>query len=220
MYLYALCLDIDRSQLPPGIRAPLQVIAVDGVHAIFEPAIDLDRLQQDDADLVAAILRHDQIICRLFAQTTVLPLRFGTQFSSEAALRTQLRTQADAYRRQLQILDGKAEMCLTLTPKSVDSPDLSPNLKGREYFLAKKQRLQDQAHLQESQQIQLVQLQQQVTAALPQSQCDDTQQHRIHLLLTPSQIAELPTMMDNWRTQCPLWDMSLSEALPPYHFVG
>jgi hypothetical protein len=207
--------------LSTGISGTLQTVKADRLVAVVEPELTVDTLQTSDEQLMQAVLKHDRIICDLFAQTTVLPLRFGTYFVSEEALLAHLTDRQAQYLDQLAQLDGKAEYLLKLIPKQEPDTPIAPGLKGKDYFLAKKQRIQEQAAWQQQQQIERSNLMQYLTEAGVLHQVAESREgmDRLYLLGDRGGEEKLQTLLAKWQEQCFRWELDLSGALPLYHFV-
>ncbi|MGI0487160.1 GvpL/GvpF family gas vesicle protein [Pantanalinema rosaneae CENA516] len=222
MYLYALLpAPASELHLPEGLITQVQRLDAGKMVAVVEPEIALEPLEQDDRQLLQAILTHDRVVRELFAQTTVLPFRFGTCFTSSTNLLEHLTAMATDYLTTLQQLEGKAELTLKLTRLEPPTLEVSPDLKGKDYFLAKKQQYQQQQAFQQQQMQEL----EQITTAIGQVaanisfQPNHTANESLYILLARPAIAELQQSVSQWQQQYPLWQFSLSEALPPYHFV-
>lgn len=221
VYLYSIC---PRPQqpltLPLGLVAPTQLIAVDNIAAVVETGVDLETLQTDESRLLNAVLSHDRVLCELFQATPLLPLRFGTQIASLKNLKEHLANQGADYAAKLEILAPKAEYQLKLVAQEVEPAPLAEGLTGRDYFLAKKQRLQDQSTAQAEQQAELAQ----VIDRIYSTYCDCLEadspagEARVYILIDRDD-QSLPQRVDEWRSQAPHWSLLLSEPLPPYHFV-
>jgi Gas vesicle synthesis protein GvpL/GvpF len=223
LYLYAVCqLPSGGLTLPLGIAGELQLVQLEDIGAIAEPGLDLEALQADDQRLLTAVLTHDQVIVDLFAQTTLLPLRFGIQLAAAAQVELHLRDRLSSYRQKLAAVAGKAEYQIKLTPTAPELPPLPPELGGREYFAAKKARLQAQAAEQQAQETELAQLLQLAQAAFPNlaASTPEGDSPRLYLLLETSQAEGLLQAAHTWQQLCPHWRLALSQPLPPYHFVG
>ncbi|MEB3359981.1 MAG: GvpL/GvpF family gas vesicle protein [Synechococcales bacterium] len=227
MYTYAFLADSEQPlTLPQGIQGSTRLVSTSGIAALIEPAIALDDLQQNDDQLVQAVIAHDRVNRGLFQQTDILPLRFGTCFPSTDHLMRHLDTHAADYLRQLAALQGKAEYLLKLLP--VPLPELTasatdrPLAKGRNYFLAKKQQYQTQAEQRQQQQDELAQVIQQINAQYPNAVRGATEDdaERVYVLGDRHQEDLLLNRCQSWQTACPLWHLTITEALPPYHFVG
>jgi len=222
MYMYALLKTSEKSlALPMGIVGELQLIGTAGVSALAEPGLLIDEIRQQDDRLMQAVIRHDQILQAIFQQTTLLPLRFGTQFTSAALLFSHLETHSQSYLARLEQLTGKAEYTLKLTPHELpEEPGELSETKGRDYFLAKKQRYQAQHAQQQQQLAELAHLKQAIVQRYP-AQLDDEPHDGIHRwhLLAPHPAPLLLEQFQTWQASYPSWELHLSEALPPYHFV-
>ena len=224
MYVYAFCMaETPLPALPRGIAHPLQTITAAGVTAIGEPPIDLGTLQQDEARLDSAVVHHDWALCELVQVVTLLPLRFGTQFESHEQLQSHLQAHAAVYQAQLAMLKNRLEFCLKLSAKPVatDAPAAAAappaaQLKGRDYFLAKKQRLQQQTLTETQQQAHLDQLRSEITRVYAEHHVEAD---RVYLLIYRSAAEQLQQQLEQWRQQFPTCDLQCSTPLPPYHFV-
>jgi hypothetical protein len=223
MYTYAFCqTPLAPLELPQGIAATVQVVTVNQLAAIVEAAVSLEPLQQDDTLLVQAALAHDRVIRNLCLQATILPLRFGTCFSSLQGLSTHLETHQQAYLSQLAYLNGKAEYTLKLI--LVEPPDavIAPEIKGKNYFLAKKQQYQQQLSYQQRQQTASEQIEQAVLQAYPEYCCsqDAAGVKAIHLLVNRDREQQLCDFIQALQQQHPQLQLALGAPLPPYHFVS
>lgn len=221
MYTYAFVRSPETLQLPQGMTGDLQVIDVDSLAAVVEPGLDTHELRQNDERLMQSILWHDQVIQELFRQTVVLPLRFGTQFVSAEKLRLHLQENAVSYATKLDGLAGQAEYTLKWVPLEDAEPVVRPEGSGRNYFLAKKQQMQSQLERQEQQRQELEKVWGAIAQAYPHFLAGDAHDgiERLHLLVPQSARDSLREDVQRWQQQSPHWQLSLSEALPPYHFV-
>ncbi|MFE4108022.1 GvpL/GvpF family gas vesicle protein [Almyronema epifaneia] len=222
LYAYALCrLPQQPLALPTGIAGPLTLIDNGTLAAIVEPDTFWATIAAQDALLMEAVLIHDRILCQIFESFPLLPLRFGTRFESVTGLQAHLATYGDRYWQQLAVLADKAEYALKFSPQAIALPEIAAELKGRAYFLAKKQRLQTQADAQQQQQQELNQMLatlQQLAEKLHQEAPREGVE-RIFLLLKRSQQDALQQQVITWQQQTLHWEISLSQALPPYHFL-
>jgi hypothetical protein len=222
MYTYAFLPISDISlDLPEGISGSLQLVAVDQLAALVEPDLSLESLQTSDDVLMRAVLYHDQVIREVFEQTPVLPLRFGTCFVSRQGLMEHLGSHRAEYLEKLEKLSGQAEYLLKLTPIAMPEAAISSDLKGRNYFLAKKQQYYDQTEWQNRQQAELETLKQFIAQHYPQTvHTEPTDRvERIYLLSDRLYEARLLEQVKEWQMRSSYWDVSLGGALPPYHFV-
>lgn len=145
MYTYAFFPTANTpAQLPEGIANSLHLVTVDQLAALVEPDLSIEVLQSSDDLLMQAVLCHDQVIREMFEQTPLLPLRFGTYFVSHQGLVEHLETHHREYLEKLKKIAGQAEFLLKLKPLTVPEFAIPNELKGRDYFLAKKQQYQMQ----------------------------------------------------------------------------
>lgn len=208
-------------ELPIGIGDRVLLISHAGVSALVEPQVFLDSLQNDDEQLIQAVVSHDRVICELFRQTTILPLRFGTSFVSKESLLTHLESHAEEYLQKLRQLNGKAEYILKFIPRTLDEPLITPEARGRQYFLAKKQRYQTQQDFQNAQTTEwdqtvhlITQIYKSAIVVQPQSE-----EARIYLLVSRQDEPLLAEQFLAWQKACSCWELHLGLALPPYHFI-
>jgi Gas vesicle synthesis protein GvpL/GvpF len=212
--------------LPPGIAGDVQVVGNAQISALVESALNLELVQQDDTRLVQAVLTHDRIICDLFWQTPILPLRFGTWFVSLDSLLTHLATNQVTYLEKLTQFTGKAEYTLKIVPRELAETPTAAEFKGKAYFLAKKQLYEAQVAQQAQQATELEQLQFLIGQTYPQHcrhaaspDAPKTDVEKIYLLIDRRHEGELYDHLQQWQNRTPLWELILGEALPPYHFV-
>jgi hypothetical protein len=221
IYLYSICPTPSQPlPLPLGLAEPTQLIVVNGIAALIETGIDLESLQTDEPRLLNAVLSHDRVICELFQQTPLLPLRFGTQIASLEHLKAHLASQKADYTAKLNLLAPKVEYQVKLIAQEVALPPLPEGLTGRDYFLAKKQRIQDQGDAQEQQQLELGQILDAIAGTY--GDCIETEapagEARVYILVDRGQDS-LARWVEELRSQTTHWQIMLSEPLPPYHFV-
>lgn len=223
IYLYALCPRlVAASDFPEGIgTSPVEVLTVGPLGAVIERNVDIAQLQADDTQLMTAVLAHDRVLGHFFSQTPLLPLRFGTQFKDVNSVETLLSAQSETYRQKLDYLQDKAEYLVKLMPQPLDLPEIASDLRGRDYFLAKKQRLQAHTAALQAQAEQLESFLSDLPAAnipLVQSAPQDNEE-RLHVLLSRDATAA-QQLMKTWQEQLPTWQLTCSEPLPPYHFAS
>lgn len=211
-------------QLSEGIDGDLEVIEIDNLSALVEPELEFEAVQNDDNQLVQAVLAHDRVICDLFWQVTILPLRFGTQFLSRDLLISHLLENRDKYLDKLNQLEGKAEYRLKLTPIELElpsQPEMNGGLKGRDYFYAKKQQYQAQLDQKDQQQQEFQQILAEIEQVYPDTKVKAGSDgvERLYLLIDKHEEMMLYEHLSKWQNQYPHWELGLGEALPPYHFV-
>ena len=230
MYIYAFFkTPTSPLQLSQGIKGSLKIINSENLSALVEPDLGTDNLPDTDEQLMQAVLIHDQIMREAFQQTPLLPLRFGTCFSSQSALVEHLKLHQQQYLDKLEQFQGQAEYLLKAVPVELSSENLnlsepnspSPPLKGRDYFLAKKQLHQRQLehqYQQNQQWHQWVNFLREFYPNLILTESQTTEQ-RIYLLIPQTQEPQLQKQLQQWQTENVHWQLILSEALPPYHFL-
>lgn len=207
--------------LTEGIAGSLRVVGNEHLSALVESDLDIEAIQQDDNQLVQAVLTHDRVICDLFWQRTILPLRFGTCFVSEASLLEYLTIHEETYLSKLDHFEGKAEYRLKLTPLEIEEAPIDRQLTGKAYFLAKKQRVQEQADQRSRQHQELRQLLSAIVRTYPNYILNEAQEgiEKLYLLVDRQAEGALYEHLQHWQSECPHWELMLGEALPPYHFV-
>jgi len=207
-------------QLPQGSTNSLIQIDGHGLSAIVEPGISLESFQDDDEKIVKMAIDHDRVICDIFRQITVLPLRFGTYFTSTENLLTHLESYEQEYLNKLEKINGKTEFILKLIPRMLeeDSPVLES---GRNYFLAKKQHYQQQKNFilaQASEKEILINFISNINQ-IPIIIQEKGEEVRIYLLVNYQNKTLLLEQFLTWQETCPRWNLSLGEGIPPYHFI-
>lgn len=211
-------------QFSKGIAGDLEVITTRGLSALVEPEFEFETIEKDDTQLVQAVLTHDRIICELFWRVTILPLRFGTQFLSRDRLIRHLSENANKYLEKLNQLEGKAEYRLKLAPLEMElssNPEMNGNLKGRDYFEAKRHQLQAQLEQQELQQQEFQKILSEIEQIYPDTmrKAGSDGVEKLYLLVDKQEEMTLYQHLHAWQHQFPHWELGLGEALPPYHFV-
>ena len=222
IYVYALCPSpLTPLSLPEGIaHDEVDLVVVGTLGAITESDIDIAQVNEDDVKLMDAVLAHDRVLGHMFPQTPLLPLRFGTQFKDEVALESFLENHETTYRDRLDTLQDKAEYLLKLLPKPVVMPAIDGDLKGRDYFLAKKHRIQAHTDALNQQGDEL----QAFLVALEHEKIPHVQsapqngEERLHILLTRD-ADTTQSLINEWQKCLSTWQLVCSEPLPPYHFA-
>jgi hypothetical protein len=222
MYTYAFFTDPEQvSDLPMGIAGPLATVIHHEVAALVEPDLAFEQYEENDERLMQAVLAHDRAIRELFRQVPLLPLRFGTRFKSQDALIMHLHQHESEYLTKLRHLTGRAEYTLKFLPIELPAPEVPADTKGKDYFMAKKRLYQQQQAQQQQQEQELEQLREAIAQTYPDMVEGSSQDaiERLYLLLPRQAEAELLDHVQIWQQDYPQWDIELSEALPPYHFV-
>ncbi len=235
IYTFAILLAPAPSDLPLGLTGkPIQYLQSDRLIAAIEPDVDIEALKLlPEQSLMQAIVHHDRLICNLFSDRTLLPLRFGTAFVSIQALETYLEAESAKLFASLERLDGYAEFLITgsaIAPKV----EASANLKGKDYLLAKRSQYLQQEQWRSQLQEEVITYRQVITDYLnsanlnsesykPEFQHVETQGSedvRVYALLPRSQVEQLQITLRSWEGSHSHWQISWSQALPPYHFLN
>ncbi|MGE5659845.1 MAG: GvpL/GvpF family gas vesicle protein [Actinomycetota bacterium] len=217
-------------KLPNGIAGSVEMMGNAHLSVLVEPGLSWEALQENDEQLIQAVLSYDRVICELFAQTTVLPLRFGTRFVSRESLLNHLDSQGYEYLKKLSRLQGKGEYTLKCMPLEMPveisgTPGQASRevaVPGREYFLAKKRLYQLQLEHQRQQATEWQNLQVAIAHSYPGNTVlgeAEGSVERIYLLAPLQEESLLRDHVQNWQSECTYWAMTLSSALPPYHFA-
>ncbi len=207
--------------LPQGIASQVQIIQTDRLSAIVESGISAVSLETDSDRLMAAVLSHDRVLCSIFRQTAILPLRFGTYFASPERLQTYMRSHAEDYLEKLKKLTGKGEYTLKFYPLPPPQDSPPPEVGGRQYFLAKKQRYQLQQDFRVSQTTQWQKIAELIAKSYPSIFIGSSSEseERIYILANHPDESQLREDLQTWQQTCPHWQIELGEALPPYRFA-
>jgi gas vesicle protein GvpL/GvpF len=251
LYVYA----ITRQALTPRAEAVDQsenfvAVSGGGVCAIATP-VDATQFSQEaidshagDLDWLGAIgYRHQSVVADLMRQTSIIPLRAFSLFSSDEALRTYLGSNADPFKRMLQRLDGKREWTLriefepqrwseSLTSR-VDSlrslaAEIESSASGKAFLLKKKL---DEARKNASKEAEQQVVSEIERAVLDKLRCETVAESRqqragafpqINVLLNRDEEAGLQEMQSdlNDRYAAEGVTVAVTGPWPPYSFVG
>jgi hypothetical protein len=117
----------ERPEVPPPVSAaglagaPLESLREGGLLAVFSRHVDLPETRALDA-----LWAHERVVERLMAERAVLPMRFGSQFAGEAALRLALASRHDELLSALDGVRGRVELAvramLAAGPLGSDAP--------------------------------------------------------------------------------------------------
>lgn len=220
-FAFLRCPDTPLS-LPLGINTSVEVTCVGDIAALTESGIAIEALQHDDNSLMQAILAHDRVLRAVFEQTVILPLRFGTCFVDGDRLVEHLQNNAPDYRKTLNELTGKAEYMLKAIPIEQEEAAMPTETQGKAYLLEKKRRYQAQFAYQQSQKEELDDLLQTVTQTYRSHLSDSPNSDvtKINVLCDRQEEDTLLSQVQQWRDRYRAWELNLSEALPPYHFIS
>ena len=230
LYTFAILLAPVPDNLPLGIMGkPIQYLQCDRLIAAIEPDVDIEALKLlPEQSLMQVIVQHDRLICELFNDRTLLPLRFGTAFVSIGALETYLKEEGERLLASLERLDGYAEFLITgsaIAPKA----EAAANLKGKDYLLAKRSQYLQQEQWRSQLQAEVLDYRQTITDSLnpdlykPEFQHVETQGSedvRVYALLPRSQVEYLQKILRSWEAEHSHWQIAWSQPLPPYHFLN
>ncbi|MEH1869798.1 MAG: GvpL/GvpF family gas vesicle protein [Nostoc sp.] len=207
--------------LPSGNIGELSLIKGKNISAIVEPEISLELIQNNDEQVIKMVLAHDRVLCELYRQITVLPLRFGTCFTSENTLLNHIDSHAQEYQDKLNSIQGKNEYTLKAIPHKFEEIATPSGKNGRDYFLAKKQHYEHQKSFlasQNDEKDELINLITQIyqSSAIVQHHEEEV---RLHILVDRHDKALLLEQVSTLREKCPHWNLILGEPLPPYDFI-
>ena len=223
MYTYAFIKTPEVTlELPQGIKGDLEIVTEKQLAAIVEPGVSIETIEaiiQDDELLRHAYIRHGLVVSEAFRKTTILPLRFYHCFADRANLTLHLTTHQEQYLAQLTNLSGKAEYILKFIPQEPPVPTVATEGKGREYFLAKKQRYQIQQNWKIQQGRERDSLIEKIAQAYGNAVIAEGQE-QIYLLINRHAEEGLYQQLQTWQKSCPTWELRLSDAIPPYDFLS
>lgn len=208
--------------LPLGINTSVEVTCVGDVAAITESGIAIDSLQDNNKNLMEAILAHDRVLRAIFEQTAILPLRFGTCFVNGDRLVEHLQHHTLEYLQSLDDLSGKAEYMLKVIPLELEEEPISNEKRGKAYLLEKKKQYQAQSSYQQKQRDELDDLLHMISQAYHYvfANSEDSEIKKINILHSRQEEETLLQTYLQWRDRYKAWELHLSEALPPYHFIS
>lgn len=223
--LYTYCFISYRNStlsLPQGFVSELQLIEHNAIAAVVEPELPIHELEENDQTLMQAVLHHDWVICEIFRNQPVLPLRFGTYFQREQDLREHLASHAQKYHDQLQNFTGKLELTVKLTPIPFSQNSSSPKAEtGKSYLKAKKQQYQEKNNYQYQQQQALKELEAKLAELYPNLIHGEPQEstERFYLLMNQADLSIFSEKIKQWQQELKGWEIEVSDPLPPYHFL-
>ncbi len=225
MYTYAFIKTPNSPlELPPGIAGNLKIISLDHISAVVEPEVDLNLIEtilQNDEQLQQAYLRYGVVICELFRQITLLPLKFYHCFKDQDSLEHHLKINQQYYLSQLERFHNQGEYILKLFPQQPPEPPLPQVSKGRDYFLAKKQHYQLQQDFKLQQAYELEQILKIIAQTYSPNLLTNLEKEvpQIYILASLHDKALLRQHFQTWQNYCQTWEMELGEAIPPYDFL-
>ncbi|MGQ9866957.1 MAG: GvpL/GvpF family gas vesicle protein [Pseudanabaenaceae cyanobacterium] len=182
---------------------PLAWIAVDDLAVLVEPGFEAPVLAGwGESQWLAAALAHAAVVQSVFAKATILPIALRSGFWADVpTVCSWLQEQGSRWAARLRELAGCGEVTVRAWPVSSPLPELA----GRAYFAAKRERSQGLAKVQEV-----------LRAHSRDFRVRSGEEAlRWDLLVTAAQLADLRTQT----AQIPGWQVQLGEWLPPYGFV-
>lgn len=241
MAWYAYCI-AERSAFPELARhrRPVPLSGVSGLfgnQTFLFPAADLavivsEHMAEDSARLAtaeasSAARDHARVIAGCFAQSTVLPFRFGTTFEDDEALRRSVRSNQRHFMANVERLRGKAEMHLKVL---VD--DIYPEAKassqprqatGQQYLSQLRESASRQRERQSRARALSVQMHRMFLPLAEEVTCKRMDSGK--MLLDIAHLVDKKTVERYQNKYCSATlqmkdcNMQLSGPWPPYHFV-
>ena len=222
-YIYAfLSLPKSSLELPKGMEKEVELISYQNIAAVAEANVSTEAIQKTDEKLIQAVLIHDSVVRKIFQQVSILPLRFGNSFAVVEDIINHLQNNQQQYLRIFTQIEQKAEYTVTFTPASYPSTPEISEVRGKAYLLAKKQHFQQQQAFQAKQRQQWENIRQLIPEDYPKAVFKDSTERgikQVHLLTNRDSEVITTQQLQTWQTECPYWQITLSEQLPPYHFV-
>lgn len=222
IYVYAILFSSNQElDFPQGIQGRVEMISYGNIAAIIEQDILIQNLQKTEAILLKAIISHDQVIQSIFSQVSLLPLRFGTGFTSLDSLLENLKNNQSQYSQKLNRLTNNVEYCIKFIPlefKSNKAQDL--NLKGKSYLLAKKKNYQLQQEFISNQENQWEAIKDSISQEFSDNILIQEQETIKQIFLLEKQHTNIDILINSWRKKVPTWQITTSLPLPCYHFAN
>ena len=208
--------------LPKGMEREVELISYQNIAAVAEANVHITEIQEAEEKLLQAVLTHDRVVKEIFRQTSILPLRFGNAFTTVENIINDLQNNQQKYLRVLNKLKQQAEYTVTFTPVSIPSTLEISEVRGKAYLLAKKQQFQKQQAFQTEQNQQWGNICQLILKNYPKAVFKDSTEEKtkqVHLLANRDSEFINNQELLSWQTECSYWQITVSEQLPPYHFV-
>ena len=202
-----------------------QIVAFETFDALISPYLlptDIDDLEADV--LGAAALNHHHILLGYCAKHALLPMRFGTVFSSPAALGRAMRDKAALYDSALVALENLREYSVHLG-KTNTHLEIEPKARDGRAFLNRKQHNRDARRDMAQNQIHFAQMlvaKIEALCAQPVSKATSKPDQLLDVttLLSPSSLTDLRHLASDVQGRAA--DLGLSITLkgpwPAYHF--
>ncbi len=242
MAWYAYCI-AERNAFPELARhrrpMPLpNCTGLFGNQTFLFPAADLavivsEHLPEDAARLAgsegaSAARDHARVISDCFAQSTVLPFRFGTKFEDDDALRRSVRSNQRHFLANVERLRGKAEMHLkvlvddVLTPQNA-TENRAASPAGHAYLTSLRESASRQRERQSRARALSVQMHRMFLPIAEEITCKRMESGKMLLdiahLVDKKTIARYQNKYSAATLELKDCAMQLSGPWPPYHFV-
>lgn len=242
MAWYAYCI-AERNAFPELARHR-RPVPLDGVTGLFRnqaflfPAADLtvvvsEHLPEDAALLAGvgaqtAARDHARVIANCFAQSTVLPFRFGTTFDDDDALRRSVRSNQRHFMANVERLRGMAEMHLKVLvddviPARRDADYCPQSGASRQYLSNLRESSGRQRERQSRARALSVQMHRMFLPVAEEITCKRTDSGKMLLdiahLVEKKTIERYQNKYSSASLQMKDCAMQLSGPWPPYHFV-
>lgn len=241
MAWYAYCI-AERNAFPELARhrRPMPLTGVTGLfgnQTFLFPAADLavvvsEHLPEDAARLASdgaqtAAREHGRVVAECFAQSTVLPFRFGTTFEDDDALRRSVRSNQRHFLANVERLRGKAEMHLKVLvddvcPMARDT-EYRPQAAGQQYLSTLRESATRQRERQSRARALSVQMHRMFLPIAEEVTCKRTDSGKMLLdiahLVDKKTVERYQNKYSSATLQMKDCAMQLSGPWPPYHFV-
>lgn len=130
---------------PEQLPGDLESLEESGLRAIVSriPLEEANELFTDEVAAQELAVRHHDILVQVMHVTDVLPVRLGSVYSSEEAVRSLLRSEEAFFLNGLENVRGTAEYVLSID-RAVPVAEKTPSLpaSGRSYLAARRARMQ------------------------------------------------------------------------------
>ncbi len=222
IYVYAILFSSNQElDFPQGIQGRVEMISYGKIAAIIERDILIQNLQETEDILLKAIVTHDRVIQAIFSQISLLPLRFGTAFTSLDSLLENLNNNQSQYNQKLDKLTNNVEYCIKFIPldfKVNKAKDL--DLKGKSYLLAKKKNYQLQQEFISNQENQWTVIKKSISQEFSDNILIQEEEAIKQIFLLEQQNTNIDILINSWQQKAPNWQIITSLPLPCYHFAN
>ena len=242
MAWYAYCI-AERNSFPELARhrRPMPLTNCTGLfgnQTFLFPAADLavivsehlpeDAVRLAGPDAQAAARDHARVISSCFAQSTVLPFRFGTTFEDDDALRRSVRSNQRHFLANVERLRGKAEMHLKVLVDDVLTPagaheHQQKSVAGQDYLSTLRESATRQRERQSRARALSVQMHRMFLPIAEEITCKRMDSGKMLLdiahLVDKKTIARYQNKYSTATVELKDCAMQLSGPWPPYHFV-